>query len=647
MLYFSLFLFCPLVFAFNYCTKDYYDGLSPICPAKASTDVSPSLFPDLMTTTRQTASSTPIKPFSSFEEWQKQVLKDSNGSATTNNNRHRSSQNEKKKTLGQTRQVVDSLDGGLSDDLGSMFENLMDTPKSTQNVYDEKQYISPIGQDKKVDNLKYLKERFNYASVDCAATVRKANKEAKGAQSILFESKDQYMLNKCSTNKFVIINLCEQIRVDTIVMANFEFFSSTFKDFKVYASSKYPTDDWRLLGQWRAKNTRDLQVFRVPESPWTNYIKIEFLTHYGHEYYCPLSLVRVHGMSMMELYTTIESNDEDDEESPMIEPEHLWPAEIREQIIQPQFDIGNTSESFPIKIDEDDAKPEPVEAHEPIIPEIPGHETHDQEASEQVSETPKEEQIESRQTSPESDSRGTCAQETAILTLPMDKPLMTTVAFISSSESVTVSSSTQSITMNTPTPDPVHSSNTTEDHNRPIVTQHKTHHTKEAITQESIYKTIMKRLSVLEHNMTLSQRFLDDQNKVLNDVFLEMEKRHQEQLIVLIGHLNETASQKIDNMASLFIYFDCKKRYEQWYANMKDQTESDMREMTTKINLLADQLSFEKKLSLIQLTILITLFVYMALSKGTLSTLSPIIAAQLEERRKRKTRKHPELFIDT
>lgn len=260
MLYFSLFLFCPLVFAFNYCTKDYYDGLSPICPAKASTDVSPSLFPDLMTTTRQTASSTPIKPFSSFEEWQKQVLKDSNGSATTNNNRHRSSQNEKKKTLGQTRQVVDSLDGGLSDDLGSMFENLMDTPKSTQNVYDEKQYISPIGQDKKVDNLKYLKERFNYASVDCAATVRKANKEAKGAQSILFESKDQYMLNKCSTNKFVIINLCEQIRVDTIVMANFEFFSSTFKDFKVYASSKYPTDDWRLLGQWKAKNTRDLQV---------------------------------------------------------------------------------------------------------------------------------------------------------------------------------------------------------------------------------------------------------------------------------------------------------------------------------------------------------------------------------------------------
>jgi hypothetical protein len=279
-------------------------------------------------------SSTPIKPFSSFEEWQQRI---------DTRQRPRSP-----KVVGQ--QVIDSIDGGLSDDLGAMFENIMSHQKPN-NVYEKQQYISPIGNKpkKQEDNLKYLKERFNYASVDCAATVRKANKEAKGAQSILFESKDQYLLNRCLANKFVIINLCEQIRVDTIVMANFEFFSSTFKDFKVYGSAKYPSDDWWLLGQWQARNTRDLQVFRVPESPWTNYIKIEFLTHYGHEYYCPLSLVRVHGMSMMELYTNIESNDD---ESPT--PEHLWPAEIREQIIQPQYDIVNSSESFPIKVEEED-----------------------------------------------------------------------------------------------------------------------------------------------------------------------------------------------------------------------------------------------------------------------------------------------------
>jgi hypothetical protein len=75
-------------------------------------------------------------------------------------------------------------------------------------------------------------------------------------------------------------------------------------------------------------------------------------------------------------------------------------------------------------------------------------------------------------------------------------------------------------------------------------------HTKESNTQESIYKTIMKRLSVLEQNMKLSQRFLDEQNKILNDVFVDMERKHQDQLILLIGHLNETASQKIDHMVN-------------------------------------------------------------------------------------------------
>jgi hypothetical protein len=69
-------------------------------------------------------------------------------------------------------------------------------------------------------------------------------------------------------------------------------------------------------------------------------------------------------------------------------------------------------------------------------------------------------------------------------------------------------------------------------------------------TQESIYKTIMKRLNTLEVNATLSQRYLDDQHKMLNDVLIDMEKRHQEQLMMLIGHLNEAASHKIDSMVN-------------------------------------------------------------------------------------------------
>jgi hypothetical protein len=51
--------------------------------------------------------------------------------------------------------------------------------------------------------------------------------------------------------------------------------------------------------------------------------------------------------------------------------------------------------------------------------------------------------------------------------------------------------------------------------------------------------------------MTMSLRYLDEQNKNLNNVLKEMEIKHQEQLINLIGHLNETASHSIDSMVNI------------------------------------------------------------------------------------------------
>ncbi|KAI5298268.1 ATP-dependent DNA/RNA helicase, partial [Ascosphaera pollenicola] len=148
------------------------------------------------------------------------------------------------------------------------------------------------------------KERSNYASFDCAATVLKTNRECSGSSAVLVENKDSYMLNECrAQNKFIILELCDDILIDTIVLANFEFFSSRFKTIKVSVSDIYPpkTDKWKELGVFEALNTREIQAFPV-ENPliWARYVKIEFLTHYGNEFYCPLSLIRVHGTTMME-----------------------------------------------------------------------------------------------------------------------------------------------------------------------------------------------------------------------------------------------------------------------------------------------------------------------------------------------------------
>ena len=154
------------------------------------------------------------------------------------------------------------------------------------------------------DAGKTCKERTNYASFDCAATVLKNNPECKSASSVLVENKDSYMLNTCSAqNKFFIVELCNDILIDTVVLANYEFFSSIFRHFRVSVSDRYPVkiDKWRDLGTFEARNTREVQAFLI-EHPqiWTRYLRIEFLTHYGSEYYCPVSLLRVHGTTMLE-----------------------------------------------------------------------------------------------------------------------------------------------------------------------------------------------------------------------------------------------------------------------------------------------------------------------------------------------------------
>lgn len=613
------------------------------------------------------------KPLVSFEEWQKKIAQIENDKERRH--KRKTLEDEGEGSPNKKQQMVDSIDGGFADDFGSMFEDLLGgvggKDKKKPNVYAEGEYIAPSqsasdSKNKKKQQfadvrMKSLKERFNYASTDCAATVRKVNKQAKGAQSILYESKDQYLLNKCSADKFVIINLCEEIVVDTIVMANFEFFSSTFKDFRVYASSKYPTNDWRLLGQWQARNTRDLQVFKVPYSGFLEYMKIEFLTHYGHEYYCPLSLVRVHGMPMLEFYNTVESKDQ----YPVLEEEHLWPAEVREQIIQPQFDVNDTAESFPVKIDldEDDVKPIippiniatetsledtlptqsdttlEVKAVKTIVKESAASDMTEEETgiaeitiTQVVSQTensvpltPSDTWIDAGDTprpdtvpvlSPSSSSlssssssgrkkssskktknaadkgASSSASNTKRTSTSTGNNSDTATSKTAKSNNDHVSSHTADSSVGTigtaidneaaPADSTETADNTAPHHANltvsstssttiilpqsplPVPQQPKpippNLHQKEGSTQESIYKTIMKRLNVLEVNMTLSQRFLDEQNKILNDVFMDMEKRHQDQLILLIGHLNETASYKIDSMVKCILDIDEKKK---------------------------------------------------------------------------------------
>ncbi|CAG8753325.1 28537_t:CDS:2, partial [Dentiscutata erythropus] len=219
----------------------------------------------------------------SFDEWRAQQEKDGHTAAE--------SKTRSKKRVGNSQNdpaLMDSIDG--EDYMG------FDNPDSMFDNSDSggliSQYENPASK---------LKEKFNFASFDCGALVLKSNPEAKGAVSLLYESKDSYVLNKCATTKFIILQLCEDILIESLAMANFEFFSSTFKDFKISISKWYPAKEWKVIGEYRAKNSRELQIFEVKDPiMFAKYLRIDFLTHYGHQYYCPVSLLRIHGSNEYE-----------------------------------------------------------------------------------------------------------------------------------------------------------------------------------------------------------------------------------------------------------------------------------------------------------------------------------------------------------
>uniref|UniRef100_G1RZ51 SUN domain-containing ossification factor n=1 Tax=Nomascus leucogenys TaxID=61853 RepID=G1RZ51_NOMLE len=174
---------------------------------------------------------------------------------------------------------------------------------------------------------KVQKNRNNYASVECGAKILAANPEAKSTSAILIENMDLYMLNPCSTKIWFVIELCEPIQVKQLDIANYELFSSTPKDFLVSISDRYPTNKWIKLGTFHGRDERNVQSFPLDEQMYAKYVKVELLSHFGSEHFCPLSLIRVFGTSMVEEYEEIADSQYHSERQELFDEDYDYPLD--------------------------------------------------------------------------------------------------------------------------------------------------------------------------------------------------------------------------------------------------------------------------------------------------------------------------------
>uniref|UniRef100_A0A182Q3R2 SUN domain-containing protein n=1 Tax=Anopheles farauti TaxID=69004 RepID=A0A182Q3R2_9DIPT len=164
----------------------------------------------------------------------------------------------------------------------------------------------------------------NYAAPECGAKIIASNPEAQSTGSVLTAPKDEYLLNPCTSKIWFVVELCEPVQAERIELANFELFSSSPREFTVSVSNRFPTRDWANVGQFTARDERDVQSFLLHPHLFGKFVRVEILSHYNQEHFCPVSLFRVYGTSEFEAFETDntplppEDDDDVDEEEAIV-----------------------------------------------------------------------------------------------------------------------------------------------------------------------------------------------------------------------------------------------------------------------------------------------------------------------------------------
>ena len=658
-----------------------------VSPTPSSDDATPISEASEAATPTESELDSPLDTanFLSFEDWKEKNLakvgqsaehvgNDRTGSATRDTRKRPGNINNALDALGEDAEIELDFSGfvgpGATDEV--MSTAIRGSSGSQEDLgrldrNNKKEGPAPGTFTRSKDAGKTFKERFNYASFDCAAQVLKTNKQCSGSSSLLVENKDSYMLNQCAaSNKFFIVELCNDILVDTIVLANFEFFSSIFRQFRVSVSDRYPVklEKWRELGTYEARNTREVQAFLV-ENPliWARYLRIEFLTHYGSEYYCPISLLRVHGTTMIEEFRHQEEaaiGDDDENEDGSAEKVASGEKVVMEAIADSvaidqkradKVDADNipsaseesassgdatvaakaeiqgfsphnkreaeallVSRIFSINhlcsaIDLDENHPVAATSHSVLSSSATtmsntGSESHTASSSEPTSTAP-------IQPSPDAvldRSRQAQANSTVSSISQSSSPIPVSIA-----RSVSESATSKYKSASQSPPPPKGSNGTSTESTRSAASP--THPPPaNPTTQESFFKSIHKRLQMLEANSTLSLQYIEDQSRILRDAFNKVEKRQLTKTTNFLENLNTTVLNELRGF---------RQQYDQiWQStvieleNQREQSQKEVMAVAARLSILADEVIFQKRMAMLQTIVVILCLGFVVFTRG-------------------------------
>ncbi|KAG0149639.1 hypothetical protein CROQUDRAFT_104977 [Cronartium quercuum f. sp. fusiforme G11] len=433
------------------------------------------------------------------------------------------------------------------------------------------------GTNTKHDPLIKLSSRTNYASFDCSASIHRSSKLTKSASSILNEKKDKYMLTPCrNKNKnFIIFELCDEIEIDHIILANFEFFSSMFKSFKVFVSNSGLEEgnggkgiDWVYVGLFRTRNVRGIQVFPIKHlKGFYRYVRLDFLSHYGSEYYCPLSLVRIYGLTQIDAYRRdeeierrramemeleediIHDDETDDEEQIRVGDQTIFNLSTQNQSLPNESleDVSNSEEfsvqRSSVETESDSINPFPAPTGTPILSDssTPKNEEGTETFPEPLPVTEETERAPVSESSEGVQHMSESVASPGLRSTTKEENITEDIMAEKLSESNTNNEEPMIVRQPSRSVDEESIRKTSSRQIPPLPPSNEKNSVITATqATESIFGQIMKRLNALESNLDLTLRYVEDQVQLVERWILRLDKliiSHSASFLSLLGIL--------------------------------------------------------------------------------------------------------------
>ncbi|WWC70163.1 uncharacterized protein I206_104111 [Kwoniella pini CBS 10737] len=468
--------------------------------------------------------------------------------------------------------------------------------------------------------------RYNYASPDCSARIHSSSPQTQHASSLLHKSRDRYMLTPCKAKEhWVVVELCDEIRIEAVEIAIWEFFSGVVRDVRISIGGEDdeeyeddPADDvtgrsvkWKEVASFVGKNVRGVQTFTLSQpTSFHRFIRLDFPSYYGSEYYCPVSQLKVFGMNQMEAFKW---------EQKRINAASKGKNEAKEKEAEERR-AKERAEKEQREKDEKEKQQErekELDALEKLLHEQAGRKVPDILTETAI--------LSKLQTTPQvtsSDIRSTSSSN-------VDASIPKSSASSINVSQIPASSPSLDNVSSEPTQTAQVTSKTSTDYSSQASSSSSSTYARSSPprtdSSESIYAFIIRRLNDLEGNSTLVARYIEEQAKVMRHMLTRVEKGWDGWKGEDRGRWEQERMRQEDRLGKVISQLE----------QQRSAFEEERRTLQSQMRGLAEELGYERRRGLAQMFVMFIIIFLGFISRS--STIDAVLKPLLAEAKRRRS----------